>query len=518
MAKDFFDDEYDKTINVSENQNQDSGWYNAPTPKQVKKSNKPLYIVLMCIALVFCIALGWVLCIVFQSVGRDSAEEASDILQTVVDYMKNYYYKDVSDEDWTKAVELSGTALMQQTGDRFCQLLSPQSYYDLLHPTTVSQSGQGIFGISFLIEEGMGLYVSSITPNSNAYGRLQAGDIVLKLSEMRTWRGSAPVVNGAPLSEVVVSEWTSAAIQQIMGAVYSAKFHVLRQDNASDVGYSVVSYDIHRSVIPVDKYQLVEYYFNENENNISDTAVNGAVTSVYKERCLDQLPADTGYVRIVQFGNYYKGEEERTAYDEFAEVMAKFHDLELKHLVLDLKGNPGGDMEIVSDIASMLVTDAKLTATEKSKVVDGDNLLITYLQMPKPSPIRRDQYRESTYSSYFGSVGEKCDIAVWTDSGSASASELLTGCLLDYKTAVQMGTTTYGKGIAQSVVPLPFDGEATDINGNKITFNWGIYYTSASYYSPLGKNIHGVGYTPEGAFNNLSSYADLWSAVRTYWA
>lgn len=520
MAKDFFEEEYDKKQQESaERQQRQDAWYNAPAPQQVKRNNKPLYIALVCVALVLCIALGWVLCTVFQGIGNSKPSgQADDILQTVIDYMKNNYYQDIPEEDWINAVEMSGTVLMQQTGDRFCQLLSPQSYYDLLNPQAVEQSGEGIFGISYVVEEGLGIYVSSITPNSNAYGKLQSGDIILKLSDLRASNGLAPIVDGKPYEELLLSEYTSAAIQKILGATHSATFHALRQNADSDVGFDIVTYKIERKVITVDKYQFIEYYFDEQNNNIPKTRQNGAAISVFEERELDRLPSDTGYIRIVQFSDYVDSlGNKHTAAEEFAEVMETFESLHLKHLVLDLKGNPGGNVDYVCEIASYLITDAKLSASDKKTVTDGDELLVTYFEMPKPITRRSPEYRKAKYNRYFGQPSDVCDIVVWTDQGSASASELLTGCLKDYQTAVQMGTTTYGKGIAQSIVPLPFEGKATDIFGNTITYNWGIYYTSASYYSPLGNNIHGKGYTPESKYNNLSDYQQLWDATDSYW-
>ena len=137
--------------------------------------------------------------------------------------------------------------------------------------------------------------------------------------------------------------------------------------------------------------------------------------------------------------------------------------------------------------------------------------------MPKPVKMRENYYRQLSYYSYFNTLGNKCDIVVWTDGGSASASELLTGALRDYQTAVQMGVTTYGKGIAQTWKELPFYGTVTNIYGQQETCPWAIYFTVASYYSPFGKNIHGFGYTPNDPYNNLKTYTDLWKAANSYW-
>ncbi len=527
MAQDFFDEEYEKKQKEQQSQQPQGSpddWYSRPAPERAKSSKRPLYIVLLCVALIACFALGWLLCSVFQSISHSTADDADDILDSVVQYLKNNYYRDISEEKWVNAVEASGTALMQYAGDRFCQLMSPQTYYDFCNPTATAVNE--IFGASFLVEENMGLYVSSVTADTPAYGVLQSGDIILKLSDMRTKAGAPPVVDGETFDEIVFSEWSYTAIKQIMERTYSATFCFLRKNETSPADYEILSAPIRRAALPVlnsnYQYNFIEFYFGRNYTNIS-TETNkpvGATVTTEQLRCLTELPPDTGYIRINEFMDYVNEEDEKvSSSSEFAEVMRLFKTLGLKHLVLDLKGNPGGNVEYVSEIASMLITDAHLTDAQKAQLKNSDGeLLITYLDMPKPAHMRQNEYRASSYAYYFDAPSaEICDIAVWTDGNSASASELLTGCLRDYKTAVQMGVTTYGKGIAQTWAELPFEGNVTDIHNNVISFPWAVYYTCASYYSPLGINIHGKGYTPESKYNRLESYEQLMNAVNEYW-
>ena len=542
MAKDFFDEEYDKKIQQeSEQKHAIDNWYAHPAPEQVSgKKSKPLYITLTCVALVLCFALGWLLCYVFQGIGKTVADEGGDILNTVIDYLQNNYYKDIDDEQWTKAIELSGTALMQYAGDRFSQLMSPQTYYDFVFPTGTVQSNGEVFGLSMSVNEGIGLYVSSVTANSNAYGKFFAGDIILRLTDIVGYNG-VPTVEGSDgqvveFHQINLGEWASTTIQTVLSQVKKATFHVLRWVDSKNA-YTIEQIELQRSKInPVSSqynYTFVEFYFDGIHRNISvpskkDDQGNYVVTegeyTTYEERALDKLPANTGYIRIDQFMDYVQTDATGnvvtvSAAQEFKTVMNLFKSLGLKHLVLDLKGNPGGNVSYVTEIAGMLVTDAKLTVEQRNKLTNKDKeLLITYLEMPKPAKITQNYYQMSSYYNYFGQIGDKCDIVVWTDGNSASASELLTGTLRDYGTAVQMGATTYGKGIAQTWQELPFTGKVKDLHGDIVDYPWAVYYTCASYYSPLGKNIHGVGYTPEGNYNNLSSYADLWNAAISYWA
>ena len=540
MAKDFFDEEFDKKTEQGSGNGGNESWFNRPAPRaEQAKPKRPLYIVCICLALVLCIVLGWVLCTIFQGVvftyntdGDGISSYGDDILETVIKYLKERYYEDIDEEDWLAAIEYSGTALMQVAGDRFSQLMSPQTYYDFMYPTASGSSSDEIFGISFVVEEGVGLYISSVVANSSAYGKMQDGDIVLKLSDIKDKDGNAPVIAGTEFDSMVVGEYSSAVITSVLSVAKTANFHVLRFDSASEQGFEVLTVPLTRQKLtPVEteyQYNFIEFYFDKTHYNISvpkrDASGNYAPTedeyTTYQERSLDKLPANTGYVRITQFMDVttlVNGKEHTvSAADEFAEVMNLFRQLGLKHLVLDLKGNPGGNVAYVCDIAGMLVTDTKLTSEQKEIVNDDGKLLITTLKFPKFS-YEQTHTRVSTYSSYFGALGDRCSIVVWTDGGSASASELLTGALTDYGTAVQMGVKTYGKGIAQTWEELPFYGTVTDIYGNQIKYPWAIYYTCASYYSPFGQNIHGKGYTPQSPYNNLTTYADLWTAANIYW-
>ena len=110
---------------------------------------------------------------------------------------------------------------------------------------------------------------------------------------------------------------------------------------------------------------------------------------------------------------------------------------------------------------------------------------------------------------------------MWTDGNSASASELVTGALKDYGAAVQMGTCTYGKGIAQTIETLNRYKQTFIVNGTSVTMPWAVYFTVDKYYTPadsnFSNNLHGKGLTPGAEFNNLVTYGELWTAACNYW-
>ncbi len=157
-----------------------------------------------------------------------------------------------------------------------------------------------------------------------------------------------------------------------------------------------------------------------------------------------------GYIQITEF-------DDVTA-DQFAEALAVLKGQGMKGLVLDLRSNPGGNLTTVVDIAKMILPKGLIVYTEDR---NGN----------------REEY------TCDGTRELKLPMVVLINGYSASASEILAGAIKDYNMGTLIGTTTYGKGIVQQVVSLK-DGSAVKL-------------TVSSYYTPSGKNIHGIGIEPD---------------------
>ena len=159
---------------------------------------------------------------------------------------------------------------------------------------------------------------------------------------------------------------------------------------------------------------------------------------------------EIGYLRIREF--------EGVTPDQFTEAMAVLKENGMKGLVLDLRSNPGGDLTAVVDVARQILPAGLIVYTEdkagnrKEYTCDGTH----ELQMP---------------------------LVVLTNEYSASASEILAGAIKDYNKGTLIGTTTFGKGIVQRINRLK-DGTA-------------IKLTVSAYFTPSGKNIHGIGIKPD---------------------
>jgi C-terminal processing protease CtpA/Prc len=475
---DFYNEEYNKQNQNNQN-NYQYGNFNAnaqyySTPPRNDRSVKTVRTVLIiCIILV-----SFFLGMLANSFVKTKASILDTLLQEVE---KNsiYYEK----EQWDAIVEemiVNGGTAMLQTIDNYGFLLSPAQMYEVLYPT---QQTQPTFGISFL-DTSIGYYIRHISYGSGAYlSNLMVGDVVVLIS--RTGYNTVDLRNA-----------TSAAVSEILNGDIntSVVFTVIRGlDTVMMDSNSLSVLDVSVTKIGYED-NFVDYYFGQNKTDITDT-------SVLNKLQLGTLDGtDIGYIKLNSFdkiGAQVGGQYEITtsSYEQFKSAMTMFK-TEYSgsgKLILDLSGNPGGDIEQAQQIASFLIYDFSQPNRTKYLVttLKGQNDVVGGIYET-----------QSVFSQYFdeNAAETKAQIVVLTDKNSASASELLLGCMLDYGTCTHVGGTTYGKGIAQTCYPLNYTGKFmhTDSQGRTelLSFNYGIYYTVAKYYTPNGNNIHGMGYTP----------------------
>ncbi len=137
---------------------------------------------------------------------------------------------------------------------------------------------------------------------------------------------------------------------------------------------------------------------------------------------------------------------------------------EIKSIVLDLRGNPGGLLDAAVDIAE--------------KFLKKGSLIV--------SVVGRDTTRIQKYYSKEVPVVGDAKVAVLINGGSASASEILTGAIQDHDRGIVVGTPSFGKGLVQTVVPL--------------SFNTSLKLTTAKYYTPSGRCIQKIDYSKNKVF------------------
>jgi carboxyl-terminal processing protease len=175
---------------------------------------------------------------------------------------------------------------------------------------------------------------------------------------------------------------------------------------------------------------------------------------------------DVGYLKIHCF-------QESTA-QEFDANLSELLKADCKALVLDLRGNPGGLLDVAVDIAKRFLPTGVIVSTQHqdpkaSKVFRADN------SMPLTMPV-----------------------VVLVDGETASAAEVLAGALKENHRAKIVGQTTYGKGCSQGLLKLPAEGEL------RLPTAWsspgsagGVRITIARFYSPTGQPYSGRGVEPD---------------------
>ena len=169
------------------------------------------------------------------------------------------------------------------------------------------------------------------------------------------------------------------------------------------------------------------------------------VSKTVESKLLDD---NIGYIKITSFSEHTN--------KEFETALNTLKKDNIKGLVIDLRDNPGGLLNVCKDIADSLIGEGTIVYTKDNK---GN-------------------------TEYLKSDSKKLGlpIAVLTNEGSASASEILTGAIIDNKAGISVGTTTFGKGLVQSV------RELKDGTGFKLT--------TAQYFTPNGDYINGKGIKP----------------------
>ena len=218
-------------------------------------------------------------------------------------------------------------------------------------------------------------------------------------------------VDGMPVAPMLLEE-LSAAIDKETGE--SVTLSILRGEEASDVSLTCAALNLSR-----------------------------VSHALFKER--------TGYIRISMFSG--------NCATEFREALNDLTERGMRSLVIDLRNNPGGTLENVTEIADSLLGSGTVVSLRGRLDAEG-----------------------KVYES--NAKGISVPLAIIVNENSASASEILAAAVQDHGAGVVVGMTTFGKGVVQTSMQL---------EGNQA---W-LKLTTDAYYTPSGKNIDGIGVTPD---------------------
>jgi carboxyl-terminal processing protease len=160
-----------------------------------------------------------------------------------------------------------------------------------------------------------------------------------------------------------------------------------------------------------------------------------------------------GYIRLSEF--------RESTFSELNNALGLLSKQGMKALIIDLRNNPGGLLDVAVKVTGKFLEPNKLIAYTKG----------------------RQKNQDLEFFSDAKNTNLELPLVILINEGSASGSEIVAGALQDYKRAVIVGKKSFGKGSVQTVIPLE-DGAALRL-------------TTSHYFTPSGKIIQGKGITPD---------------------
>ncbi len=165
----------------------------------------------------------------------------------------------------------------------------------------------------------------------------------------------------------------------------------------------------------------------------------------------------------------------RSAGDEIQKALKELKaEKPIKSVVLDLRGNPGGLLDVAVDIADEFLPKGDLVVTTKGREEDS---------------------KKSYYSTQEPFL-PKARLVILINGGSASASEIVTGAIQDHDRGIVLGTKSFGKGLVQTITPLDY--------------NTSLKITTAKYYTPSGRCIQKIDYA-----KNNKAISEIDTVIKT---
>ncbi|WFA09145.1 S41 family peptidase [Tissierella sp. Yu-01] len=326
---------------------------------------------------------------------KDIYEDFGKVM-AIREYIDNSYLREV-DEDSLLDGQLKG--MVQALEDPYSVYMTNDEF------TSFTQETAGVYGgIGVVVTPGDDNLITVVSPIEGTPGEragLKTGDKIIKVNGVEypaeKMDEAVAVMKGEPNTKVSLT--------------------IMRPNRNND--FKEIDLEITREII-----RLITVKSDVIDNNI-------------------------GYLKITSF--------DEITYEDFMKELESLKNSNVEGIVLDLRNNPGGLLNICADIADELLGEGDIVYTQTK---NGE----------------RD---------YLKSDKNKINIplVVLVNEGSASASEILAGAIKDHERGELVGTTTFGKGVVQRIRDL---GDGT-----------GLKLTVSEYFTPKGVNIHGIGITPD---------------------
>lgn len=370
----------------------------------------------------------------------------------VAEVIEQYYYTDV---DITDADALTPDEIVAKYLDQYSVYYTAQEYAELLYGNAGNSIEYGA-GIAFIPSQGA--VVLTCSGNSPAWkSGIRVGDVIY-----------SAIIDGKELiidSAEDLAAFTSATSDGSCNTFYLAR----------GLQVTLEQYTQYKQSYVLLATNSAAWYFTLDGLTMTESA----------QDVISSLPNGTAYLHLSEFSG--------DAAMQFQFAAEKFNSLGCDTLILDLRSNPGGDLEITRKIAACFENAAgKTLLSAKGKAVN-------------------DTYTSPAAEARF-TLPASTEVKVMANSGSASASEVLMGALLDYGVITYSdiylssytqeylsfageGTRTeqtYGKGCMQYIIPNPDTGEALRL-------------TAAILYWPNGGSINDRGIKKEDGCNVTSA-------------
>ena len=354
-----------------------------------------------------------------------------DALEMLEWFFENYSFEELDDEKQRTAVM---KAFIEATGDKYAEYYTEAEYLEFMAAVAGESVGIGISVLNDFVN------VNGVEYNTikvlKIFKDSPAANSELKIGDRIAWIGV-----GEDATYIGDVGYT-AAVNMLRGeAGTKAEFVVLRERENGE--FFTVEISMTRA-----KYEI---------ESVSGKVIDGT---------------DIGYVAIDSF--------DITTPRQFSETMDQLIQKGCTRFIYDLRNNPGGELtSIVSTLSFFLEKDDTIITME---AVNGAKQVFKVAA----ADYTDTEYEPCTVTEKDIGKYAEYEMAVLCNENTASAAELFTANFRDHALGKVVGTTTYGKGVAQSTISLAQFG----INGY-------LKYTSKLYYPPCGENYDGEGIVPD---------------------
>ena len=325
------------------------------------------------------------------------------LFSTVLFYLKNIYVTELQEKDLMIGA-IRGMFLA--TNDPYTRFLDREEHKEFSGTEKGKKAG---IGVEVTLENGVPVVIAPIEGGPAEKAGIRAGDRIL-------------AIDGQSLKHLTFGEM----LKLISG----------------ELGTVVTLNVLHRDTQKSEDIQVVRGVFK-------------------LEYCRGEIIADgkIGYIRLSHFFGSDSG-----ITDQFRKLLVSFKKEKVSGIVVDLRNNAGGHLDMAVEISGYFLKKGDLVVTAKGRNSSNNKI-----------------YKAKGKTKV---VPENIPVAVLINQGSASASEILAGALQDHKRAKLIGNRSFGKGSVQQIVrPLPDDTAAL--------------ITIQKYFTPKDRSIHGKGLEPD---------------------